>query len=316
MDGNVLTFLGSFSFNDPDRLSIHEKHIVHWTRIRVELRIVAKIDTLFSELDKGVEVLQTVRQQLRTYRQAVLKWAFEGIETFTKLGDLYSMSPQNGLYVPATAYGSGIPILRIDGFYDGRISYDYKFKRVEIEQGMTESYALLIGDLVINRVNSMPYLGKCALVTSLHEPTVFESNMMRLRLDTALCDLRYVTYFLCSEKGKQELKKNAKQAVNQASINQKDVANVDIPIPKKSTQTEIVSAIESRLSVCDKLEQLIDENLAKAQSLRQSILKKAFAGELVPQDPNDEPAEKLLERIKAAKATAATKTTSARRKRK
>jgi type I restriction enzyme S subunit len=141
----------------------------------------------------------------------------------------------------------------------------------------------------------MPYLGKCALVLSLREFTVFESNMMRLNLDTSKCDLRYVTYFLCSEKGKQELKKNAKQAVNQASINQKDVANVDIPIPKIEVQREIVQFIESRLSVCDKLEQIVDGSLAKAEALRQSILKKTFAGQLVPQDPDDEPADVLLE---------------------
>ena len=59
-------------------------------------------------------------------------------------------------------------------------------------------------------------------------------------------------------------------------------------------QAQIVAEIEFRLSVCDKLEQIIDENLNKSQALEQSILKKAFAGQLVPQDPNDEPAEELL----------------------
>ena len=72
----------------------------------------------------------------------------------------------------------------------------------------------------------------------------------------------------------------------------------DIPTPSLEVQTQIVAEIESRLSVCDKLEQIVDENLSKSQALKQSILKKAFAGQLVPQDPSDEPAEELLIRIK------------------
>jgi type I restriction enzyme S subunit len=71
-----------------------------------------------------------------------------------------------------------------------------------------------------------------------------------------------------------------------------------VPDISEQDANEIVAEIESRLSVCDKLEQIVDENLNKAQALKQSILKKAFAGQLVPQDPNDEPAEELLKRIK------------------
>lgn len=96
------------------------------------------------------------------------------------------------------------------------------------------------------------------------------------------------------------------------NLNEITIKRLPFPEIPVEDQKNVLSEIESRLSVCDKLEQLVDENLAKAQALRQSILKKAFTGELVPQDPHDEPAEKLLERIKAMKA-AATKTTTARR---
>ena len=277
-------------------------------------RIVAKIDALFSKLDKGVETLQSIRQQLRTYRQAVLKWAFEGkcSKKWTKiqLKDLFAVSPQNGLYMPSSSYGTGTSIIRIDNFYDGRIIPDRDFKRVMINTDIIETYCLDINDLLINRVNSMPYLGKCGLVLNLSEPTVFESNIMRIKLDEKKCYSKFITYFLCSMMGKKELKKNAKQAVNQASINQTDVSNVELHLPDLSTQRIIVAAIESRLSVCDKLEAIVDENLAKAEALRQSILKKAFAGQLVPQDPNDEAAERLLERIKSGQKHTAVKTKS------
>ena len=76
---------------------------------------------------------------------------------------------------------------------------------------------------------------------------------------------------------------------------------------KLEEQHAIVTEIESRLSVCDKIEESIEQSLKQSEALRQSILKKAFEGKLVPQDPNDEPASKLLERIKAEKEKTASK---------
>ena len=77
---------------------------------------------------------------------------------------------------------------------------------------------------------------------------------------------------------------------------------ITLPICSQSEQHQVVAEIESRLSVCDKLEESIAQSLLQAEALRQSILKKAFEGKLVPQDPQDEPAEKLLARIRAERA--------------
>ena len=257
--------------------------------------IVSKIEELFSELDKGIENLRTAQQQLKTYRQSVLKWAFEGKLTnenvedgelpkgwkWLKFGELFSESPQNGLYKSSTEYGSGTPIIRIDGFYDGIILSDYQYKRVRLTDEEINRYLISVGDILVNRVNSMPYLGKCGIVKHLKEKTVFESNIMKLRVKRDTVSPEYLTMYLSSKKGIMELRKNAKQAVNQASINQTDVSNVIVPLPLIEEQNNIVQQIESRLSVADKMEESITQSLQQSEALRQSILKKAFEGKLI-----------------------------------
>ena len=246
-------------------------------------RIVARIEELFSQLDAGVETLKKTKAQLAVYRQAVLKEAFDSIENqyYQTLNTAILGSPQNGLYKPKSDYSdNGTPILRIDGFYDGFIVKDYYYKRVNLTADEITRYSLEIGDLIVNRVNSMPYLGKCALVRSLGETTVFESNMMRIKLDNKKLIGGFLTYYLSSSAGKKELTKNAKQAVNQASINQTDVGNAIVPMPPVEIQKLLLTSIESRLSVCDSIEQTVDTALQQAEAMRQSILKDAFEGRL------------------------------------
>ncbi len=246
-------------------------------------RIVSRIDELFSELDKAVDTLNTTKEQLAVYRQAVLKDAFSNIprEMYKPLKLVMEEMPQNGLYKSKSFYGEGNPILRIDGFYDGEVVPNYEYKRVRLEAEEIKKYALHIGDIVVNRVNSMSYLGKCALIRNLEEPTIFESNVMRFRLDKQQIDLEYAMYYLSTSFGRHELIKNAKQAVNQASINQTDVGNALIPIPKDlEAQRNIAQKISAHIAVCNNIEQGIDTAFAQADAMRQSILKQAFEGKL------------------------------------
>ena len=245
-------------------------------------RIVFKIEELFSKPDASEAELKTAKEKLKVYRQAVLKEAFRNVSKKAFLKSLFCGTPQNGLYKSKVAYGEGIRILRIDGFYDGFINSEYEYKRLSLSREEIEKYSLNQFDLVINRVNSMPYLGKCALIRHIDEMTVFESNIMRVRLNLDVVSPEYVTYFLASDDGRRELTKNAKQAVNQASINQTDVGNTLIPIPEdRALQEHIVATIEQNLSVCDSIESNINISLQQAEALRQSILKQAFEGTLI-----------------------------------
>jgi type I restriction enzyme S subunit len=90
---------------------------------------------------------------------------------------------------------------------------------------------------------------------------------------------------------------NAQQVVGMASINQDQIGAMPIPLMDSLEQEEIVEVIEHHFSIADKIEEVVDTTLKQSTRLRQSILKRAFEGRLVHQDPNDEPAEKLIERI-------------------
>ena len=130
---------------------------------------------------------------------------------------------------------------------------------------------------------------------------VHQNHIFRARVKRDKVVPKFLAYYSQSQTARDYFYKNAKQTVNLASINMTVLKKLPIPLPGISEQEQIVQEIEARLSLCDKMEQTIGESLKKAEVLRQSILKKAFEGRLVPQDPGDEPADKLLERIRLEK---------------
>jgi type I restriction enzyme S subunit len=307
-------------------------------------RIVAKIEALFSELDNGTALLKAIKTQLAVYRQAVLKWAFEGKLTeewrkgnkdtqentlldFMKVKKEEIEKEKNinidsefpmydlpnewewvsiGSISKGVEYGTSakskktgkVVVLRMGNIQNGIFEYDdlvYTSDKEEIKK-----YKLNEGDVLFNRTNSPELVGKTALYTG-SIPSIFAGYLIRLN-QISYINEKYLTYYLNSPNAKQCGKIAKTDGVNQSNINGTKLSSYPFPICSKPEQQTIVSAIESRLSECDKLEKTIDDTLALSASLRQSILKKAFEGRLVPQDPNDEPAEKLLERIKAEKA--------------
>jgi len=204
--------------------------------------------------------------------------------------------PQNGLYLPKSKYGSGTPILRIDDFQQTWSRSSDELQRVAAAEGVIAMYSLAAEEVLINRVNSPSHLGKCMVVEQRHVPALFESNMMRVATLPGM-DSRFLVLWLRTSTGRRLLLSGAKWAVNQASINQQDVLSTPIPLPPAAEQERIVAEVERRLSVVEKLEEAVDHSLKRAERLRQAILKRAFEGRLVLQDPSDEPASVLLERI-------------------
>ena len=263
-----------------------------------QCRVSDNLDHIAAHLDGIKARLETIPSILKRFRMSVLATACSGrlTEDWRKMknlpvdtaehweecsfGELVADGPQNGLYKPASAYGSGAMILRIDSFYDGQITDWAKLKRLRLSKEEQENFALANGDIVVNRVNSMPYLGKSALVRNLPKPCVFESNMMRIRLDRSRVEPEYAIRYLNSPQGLVELRKNAKQAVNQASINQQDVMAVAMALPPLEEQVEIIRRAEGMFKQADAIEARYRKAHVFTDKLMPSVLAKAFRGEL------------------------------------
>lgn len=265
-------------------------------------RIVSKIEELFTDLDKGIEQLQTAQQQLKVYRQAVLKWAFEGKLTNEKnirWGTLKEV-------IDGVEYGSAaksntegkIPVLRMGNIQNGKFEWDDLVYTSDDEE--IKKYFLKKDDVLFNRTNSPEWVGKTAIYKG-EQPAIFAGYLIRINRRNDLLDANYLTHFLNSQTAKNHGNKVKSFGVNQSNINGTKLKAYPFPITSLKSQKKIVFEIESRLSVCDKIEETIETALKQSEILRYSILKKAFEGKLVKQNPKDEPAQKLLERIRAEK---------------
>jgi len=222
-----------------------------------------------------------------------ISWAWATI------GDIKE-SMKNGIYKPKKFYNDdGIPCLRMYNIEDGKIVWK-NIKRMVLSDQELKEYGLLAGDILINRVNSRELVGKSAVIPDDLGHCVYESKNIRLRVKKKVALSKYVNYWLLLE-AKNFFNRNAQQTVGMASINQEQISLMPIPLTSLEEQQKIVEEIERRFSIIDSLEKTIDNSLKEAERLRQAILKKAFEGRLVPQDPNDKPAWKLLERIKEEK---------------
>lgn len=275
-------------------------------------RIVAKIEELFSELDKGVELLKTLQQQLKVYRQAVL-------EKYTNLGNKIAIkdcitdadqgwSPKclnentTDPEVWAVISTTAIQTCKFNGT-ENKILPDNLLPRAKHE--------IQIDDILITRAGPRARCGVSCLVKNVKPRLLNCDKVYRLKIDKSKAIPQFIEYVLNSPSLLKEIE-NCKTGGNDSGVNlTKDrFLNLLISLPSIEKQKYSIAEIASRLSVADKVEETIDQSLQQAEALRQSILKKAFEGRLlstaeleeIRQEPDWEPASVLLERIKAQKS--------------
>jgi type I restriction enzyme S subunit len=275
-------------------------------------RIIDKIEELITDLDKGIEYLETTKQQLKVYRQAVLKWAFEG--KLTNNGQEEGKLPKGWIQKKFNDIGKwrggGTPTKSVKEYWEnGSILWvspkDMKSKVIKDTEDKITLKAIDSSSTKLIPANSILFVVRSGILRRTL-PIAITNIDVTLNQDmqavTPINILPNYVFWYATCKSEEIRHKCSKDGTTVESIESSLLKNFPFVFPEdKNEQQSIINEIESRLSVCDKIEETIENSLLKSEALRLSIIKSAFEGKLVTQNPSDEPAEKLLERIRAAK---------------
>lgn len=256
--------------------------------------IVAKIEELFSEIDKGIEDLKRAQQQLKIYRQSVLKWAFEGKLTnknvkegelpkgweWVKSGDLFDFVTSGSRGWAKYYSSTGAIFIRITNLDFDSLDLNLKESKIQYVNPPLNSEGIRTkvqeGDFLFSITG---YLGMFAIAPNLENAYVNQHVSLCRPKDGF--NKKFVGYWIVSKSGgHHHLNKNQKGAVK-AGLNLDEIKNFPVPLATLIEQQQIVLEIETRLSVADKLEETITQSLQQAEALKQSVLKKAFEGKLL-----------------------------------
>ena len=246
-------------------------------------RIVARIEELFSELDSGVETLKKTKQQLAVYRQSVLKAAFAVTDApFRRLEETcFFITKGTTPKTAAMSSGTGeIPFIKVYNLTsNSRLDFSINptFVGEETHKKFLGRSIVYPGDVLMNIVG--PPMGKVSIVPDTFPEWNINQAIARFRCLNGLCN-KYLAYFLGYSDTIRKMTSKAKATAGQFNLTLEICRDIQIPVPPIEKQKQIVVEIESRLSVCDSIEKTVDAALQQAESMRQSILKKAFEGGL------------------------------------
>lgn len=244
-------------------------------------RIVSKIEELFSRLDASVAELQTAKEKLKVYRQAVLKEAFDSVQANSKRVTIKSVCEtiKVGIVIKPTQYyveQGGVFAFRNANVRRNYIEdKDWAMISQEGHQKNLKSQ-VHIGDVLIAR--SGVNLGMAATVPQKYDGYNAIDVVIAVPKKEFILS-QYLAQYTNSPYGLEIVRKNQHGAA-QGHLNVKEYGNLPIFLPNIPEQYSLLKKIESRLSVCDNIEQTIDISLRQAEALRQSILKQAFEGAL------------------------------------
>jgi type I restriction enzyme S subunit len=180
---------------------------------------------------------------------------------------------------------------------------DGESKTLPKSKHVPETSRIRAGDFLISRANTLELVGACVIVHEVSRPVFLSDKVLRLvMLDT---DKRWLLYVLRSERGRKQIESLASgNQLSMRNLSQANLKSIAVPLPPVEERSEIVRRVEALFALADRIEARHRAALARVDKLTQALLAKAFRGELVPQDPADEPAAALLERIRAARAAA------------
>lgn len=283
-------------------------------------RIADKLDTVLARVDDVNTRLARVAPLLKRFRQSVLAAATSGRLTEdwrvlnstselwrkAKLEDLIE-EMRNGLAAKPDENREGRKILRISAVRPGVLdTTDHRY--LTTDERDAKLYELRKGDLLFTRYNgSLEYVGVCAMVSEDLPAYVYPDKLIRVRAKAAVALPKFIELASAAAEARSQIEGYVKSSAGQKGISGGNLKSLRIAVPSIEEQTEIVRRVETLFAFADRLEARLQTAQTAADRLTPSLLAKAFRGELVPQDPNDEPASELLKRLAASAPASASK---------
>jgi type I restriction enzyme S subunit len=314
-------------------------------------RIVAAIEEQFSRIDVAVEALQRARRNLQRMRAAVLRAAVTGClvpqhpedeaaETmlgragimplrdadlhslprgweWTRFGDLLHLL-RNGIFVSRpTDDPRGVPILRISAVRPLALDLeDVRYLPNGRRSKDLQPFFITAEDLLFTRYSGNPeFVGACAMVRNLPRPMLHPDKLIRAVVKKEIAMPAFLELATSAGYSRDYIRFRRRTTAGQTGISGGDLKNMPIPLPPLAEQARIAQEVERQSSIIHALARAVGYSFERTVSLRRGILSVAFRGNLVPQDPTDEPAEVLLGRVKVARAVPVTATSPGRRSR-
>jgi type I restriction enzyme S subunit len=274
-------------------------------------RIADKLDALLARVDACRDRLDRVPAILKRFRQAVLDAATNG-----DLSADWRTEHEQPAWATSTLGACGVvaggltkngkreglalarPYLRVANVYANRLELD-DVAQIGLTEAEHQKTRLASGDLLIVEGNgSLDQLGRVALWNGELPDCVHQNHLIRWRSSGPRP--RYVLYWLLSPRGRESITDLASTTTGLHTLSISKVAAVPIELPTDDEQAEIVRRVDALFALADTLEARVATARAQVERLTPALLSKAFRGELVPQDPNDEPASALLARLRMA----------------
>lgn len=275
-------------------------------------RLVAELDRQLTRISSASGSLRRTQANMKRYRAAVLKAACEG--RLVPLGQVVPVGEvqldgilrdglTNGRSVPSRP--GGFPVLRLTALLRGGLDLSQR-KGGSWERENALAFLVEKGDFFVARGNgSLSLVGRGALLETEPDEVAFPDTMIRIRVDPEKYDPGFLRLVWDSAFVRRQIEAVARTTAGIYKINQGDLRKICLPAPRLDAQKTMVELAERLLSQAQQLETIAQYNQQRAQSLRNSILAIAFEGRLTTQDPNDEPASILLEKIRQEREAAA-----------